>query len=183
LDINPTFGVFFMAKHDARFKVEVVKQYLSGNSGYQEVATTSGVEPSQLRRWVASYRLHGVSGLEKKYSTYSAEFRLEILQRIAREGLSDRQAAALYDIRSTADIGKWRRQYDGGGLGALGPRRKGRLPMAPKPPLKAHPPHEPRTQKELLEELAYLRAENAYLKKLKALSDAERNAALVKKRK
>lgn len=172
-----------MAKHDVRFKVEVVRQYLSGNSGYQEVATTYEVDCSQLRRWVASYRLHGVAGLEKKYSAYSAEFKLEVLQRIEREGLSNRQALALYDIRDPGDIGKWRRQYDGGGLGALGPRRKGRPPMAPKPPPKVSAPNEPRTQKELLEELAYLRAENAYLKKLKALSDAERIAALVKKRK
>jgi len=172
-----------MAKHDVRFKVEVVRQYLSGQSGYQEVAEAYGVDRAQLRRWVASYQLHGVSGLQKKYSAYSAQFKLGVLQRIECEGLSDRQAAALYDIRSAGAIGKWRCQYDGGGLGALGLRRKERPAMAPKPPPKAQPPHDSRTHKELLDELAYLRAENAYLKKLKALSDAERSAALVKKRK
>jgi len=45
-----------------------------------------------------------------------------------------------------------------------------------------HRPDEQRTQEELLQELAYLRAENAYLKKLKALIDAERTQAPVKKR-
>ena len=172
-----------MAKHDLRFKIALVKDYLSGNSSYQDIARSSGVGDSQLRRWVASYRLHGVSGLQKKLSVYSAEFKLEVLQRIEREGLSDRQALALYDIRNPGAIGMWRRQYDGGGLGALAPRRKGRPPVPPKHAPAAHPPAEKRTHKELLDELAYLRAENAYLKKLKALSDAERSAALVKKRK
>jgi len=32
LDINPTFGVFFMAKYDVKFKQEVVQKYLAGGS-------------------------------------------------------------------------------------------------------------------------------------------------------
>ncbi|VGO07892.1 hypothetical protein AMB3_3756 [plant metagenome] len=39
------------------------------------------------------------------------------------------------------------------------------------------------TAEQMREELAYLRAENDYLKKLKALIEAERTEALVKKRK
>ena len=39
------------------------------------------------------------------------------------------------------------------------------------------------TEKQLREEIAYLRAENDYLKKLDALIQAERTEALVKKRK
>ncbi|MDN3702746.1 hypothetical protein QWY96_20855 [Vibrio artabrorum] len=42
---------------------------------------------------------------------------------------------------------------------------------------------ETRTQQELLDELAYLRAENAYLKKLRALIEAKQAAALQTKRK
>ena len=172
-----------MTKYDVRFKVDLVEQYLSGSHGYRELVSAYGIEPSQLRRWVASYRLHGLSGLEKKHSVYNAEFKLKVLQHIARESLSDRQAAALYDIRSAGSIGKWRREYDKGGLVALTPRRKGKTVKPPTSPSKTEASDETRTHKALLEELAYLRAENAYLKKLKALSDAERNAALVKKRK
>jgi len=39
------------------------------------------------------------------------------------------------------------------------------------------------TKEELQEELAYLRAENDYLKKMKALIEAEKTRALVGKRK
>jgi len=181
LDIHPTFGVFFMAKYDERFKLKTVEQYLSGNRSCCEVASASGLEESQLRRWIASYREHGQAGLAKKFSHYSAQFKLEVLERVRRDDLSDSQAAALYDIRSVGDIGKWRRQYDEGGVGALEPKRRGRKPMPHK-----HPPvpvPQDMTVEQLREELAYLRAENDYLKKLKALIDAERTEALVKKRK
>ena len=47
--------------------------------------------------------------------------------------------------------------------------------MSKKPPSPLSPDEE-RSQKELLEELAYLRAENAYLKKLDALIQEEREA-------
>ena len=172
-----------MSKYDVQFKVKLVKQYLSGDCSYRELAGTYAVDISLLRYWVDSYRLHGESGLKHKHSLYSAEFKHKVLQHIARDGLSDRQATALYDIRSIGTIGKWRRAYNEGGSGALMPRRKGKSSMPKKLPPESPSPNETRTQKELLEELAYLRAENAYLKKLKALSDAERTVALVKKRK
>ena len=109
-----------------------------------------------------------------------------MLERVHREGLSDRQTAALYDIRSTAHIGIWRRQYDEGGWGALAPKRKGR-PKTMTKPLSTQPTSpqdgDSRTLEEVLKENEYLRAEVAYLKKLKALIDAERTAALAKKRK
>lgn len=177
-----------MAKYDVQFKVKLVKEYLSGNSGYRLIADTYRVDISQLRYWVASYQHHGVSGLENKRATYSAEFKQQVLQRIEREGLSDRQAAALYNIRSIGTIGKWRRQYntdESGESGVLKPPHKGETQMQmPKQHLpKAPAPDETRTQQELLDELAYLRAENAYLKKLGALIEAKQAAALQKKRK
>lgn len=174
-----------MAKYDVQFKIKLVKEYLSGDSGYRLIADTYEVDISQLRYWVASYRHHGVSGLENKRATYSAEFKQQVLQRIDREGLSDRQAAAVYNIRSIGTIGQWRCQYNTAESGALKPPHKGETQMQmPKKHLpKAPAPDETRTQKELLDELAYLRAENAYLKKLGALIEAKQAAALQKKRK
>ena len=174
-----------MKRYDVPFKVKLVKEYLSGNSGYRLIADTYEVDISQLRYWVASYQHHGVSGLENKRATYSAEFKQQVLQRIEGEGLSDRQAAALYNIRSIGTIGKWRRQYNTDESGVLKPPHKGETQMQmPKQHLpKAPAPDETRTQKELLEELLYLRAENAYLKKLGALIEAKQAAALQKKRK
>ncbi|WP_148253403.1 helix-turn-helix domain-containing protein [Aidingimonas lacisalsi] len=123
-----------------------------------------------------SYRQHGVEGLRKKYRHQSAAFQLLVLERMRREGLSYRQTAALFDIREDGAIGRWERQYHSGGLAALAPTRQGRRPMPQKPP--SPPPEsrsdDERSQEELLEELAYLRAENAYLKKLDALAQEKR---------
>lgn len=174
-----------MARYDEQFKLKAVQQYLGGDASYREVATVYGIEFSQLRRWVASYEAHGRSGLARKSGGYAVQLKLEVLDRARSVGLSDRQLAALYDIRSTGQIGKWREQYDAGGLGALQPQRRGRRSMPPPkaPPDPSHEPDEKPPHKELLEELAYLRAENAYLKKVKALIEAERTEALERKRK
>jgi len=130
---------------------------------------------------VASYELRGSAGLAKKFIHYDAAFKQEVLERIDRDGLSDRQAAALYDIRHAGSINLWRGQYDAGGAGALAPRTKGRRPMPHKYP--PAPTPKDMTEDELRKENAYLRAELDYLKKLKALIQAEQTEALVKKRK
>jgi transposase len=52
----------------------------------------------------------------------------------------------------------------------------------PETPVQSCPDDDERTRQELLDELGYLRAENAYLKKLDALI-REQNAARAKKRK
>lgn len=174
-----------MARYDEQFKLKAVQQYLCGDASYRQVAAACGIESSQLRRWVASFNAHGRCGLARKSGSYDAQLKLQVLDRGRNEGLSDRQLAALYDIRSAAHIGKWRSQYDAGGVSALEPQRRDRRPMPPPkdPPDPVHEPDEKRPRKELLEELAYLRAENAYLKKVKALIEAERTEALKKRRK
>lgn len=170
-----------MTKYDEQFKLKAVKHYVSGKLSYREVAGLHGIEHSMLRRWVSSYEQHGAAGLAKKFSHYDAAFKQGVLERIDRDGLSDRQAAALYDIRHAGSIGIWRAQYDAGGVGALAsqPRRRRTMPHKYPPA----PVSKDMTVEQMQEELAYLRAENDYLKKLKALIQAERTEALVKKRK
>ncbi|CAG2157839.1 IS3 family transposase ISRme12 [Cupriavidus campinensis] len=139
-----------------------------------------------MQRWVASYRQHGQDGLRKKRNPYSTEFKLSVLLRMWREGLSGEQTAALFDIRSPGCIGVWERRYHSGGIDALSPRPRGRpktMPQAIPPKSPAEPvADDERPRKELLKEIEYLRAEVAYLKKLDALVQAKK-AAQQKKRK
>lgn len=100
--------------------------------------------------------------------------------------MSEREAAAWFNIRNRSVIGLWRRQYDEDGLAALSARPRGRSRKMPKqqpvtPP--SCPDDNTRTRQELLEELNYLRMENAYLKKLEALAQAQKQSAQRKKRK
>lgn len=154
-------------RYDERFKLLVVQQCFHDETSLREVARQHGLDHSTVRQWLESYRQHGLLGLRKKYSHRSAAFKLAVLERMWRDGLSQRQTAALFDVRDRSAIGRWEQQYHSGGLSALAPQRKGRRPMAKKPP--SPPPDHERSHEELRKELEYLRAENAYLKKLDAL--------------
>lgn len=170
-----------MSKYDEQFKLEAVQRYLSGLQGYREVAQAYGIDRSMLRRWVASYQQHGAQGLRGQYTRRTTEFKLEVLARIERDKLSDRQAMAIYNLRNAGVLGRWRSQYAVGLLDTPPSRPPHRTPMP-----HTHPPElapKDMTEQQLREEVAYLRAELDYLKKLDALIQAERTEALVKKRK
>jgi len=168
-------------RYDEGFKLLVAQQCLHDDTSLREVARQHGLDHSLVRKWRDNYRQHGVVGLRKKYTHRSAAFKLEVLEMMWRDGLSRRQTEALFDIRESGVIGKWERQYHSGGLTALEPKRKGRRPMTKKPPSPPPPPDAERSHDELLEELAYLRAENAYLKKLDALIREKRATTRGKK--
>jgi transposase len=186
LDVDPTFGVFFMAKHSEQLKLELVKRYLGGDGGMRVLAHQHGVSRTVLRRWVAAYRQHGRDGLRRKREHYDAQFKMSVLVHMWKKGLSREQVAAVFDIRSPGGIAKWEYQYHEGGIDALKPRTRGRRKtMNPPVPEKTAPDSAPdeRTREQLLKENEYLRAEVAYLKKLDALLQAKKQAAQKKKRK
>lgn len=166
-----------MSKYSSLFKQQVVEYYGDGAHSYREVGLRFGLDYSMVRKWVASHAAHGLAGLSKKSSHYDAQFRLSVLERMWKDGLSHRQAAALFDIRSAGCLSAWERQYERGGIEALAPRRRGKPRSMPEPPVTdtgADGPQsdEAKSREELLAELAYLRMENAYLKKLEALTQA-----------
>lgn len=164
-----------MGKYTDQAKLAAVVDYCSGESGLKSVASRHDVDVSMLRQWVAAYRALGEAGVQTKKRTfysYTPEFKLSVLRRMWKDGLSRRQAAALFDIRCFNVIGAWEIKYNRGGLDALkaaptGPRKK----MPDTSPVtdqgKRRDPEPDRHA--TLDELGRLRAENAYLKKLSAL--------------
>lgn len=183
--MDPTFGVFFMARHSESFKLDVVRQYLSARIGARSLARQYGLDHGTVRVWVERYRQHGEQGLRKKFSHYSAQFKLSVLRRMWREELSFRQVAALYDVRAGQNVVvTWERQYHEGGLDALKPNPRGRPKKmtAPKPPSHQAPQaDDTRTLEQLRKENEYLRAQVAYLKKLRALRQEKAQTAQKKR--
>lgn len=169
------------SRYNEDFKLRVVQQCLHDNTSLREVARQHGLDHSLVRTWRERYRQHGVAGLRKQYKHYSAAFKRKVLETMWRDGLSQRQAQAFFNIREMGAIGRWARQYHSSGLTALEPKPKGRRPMTKKPSSTPIPPDGERSQEDLLEELAYLRAENAYLKKLDALIREKEEATRGKK--
>lgn len=164
-----------MTKHTTAFKHSVVEFYGSGERGYREVSKYFGIDNATVRSWVAIHAAHGSAGLMKKFSLYDAAFKLSVLKRMWEDELSLRQTAAIFNIRSRTCISDWEKRYESGGIAALAPRRRGRPRPMPETPIiisqeDAPQNDEVKSREELLAELNYLRMENAYLKKLKALT-------------
>jgi transposase len=173
-----------MAKYDEHFKLSLVQQYLNGTAGYKSIAKDHGVDHEALRRWVLAFRTHGLDGLKKKFSHYSAEFKLTVLQHTWDNALALGQTAALFNIRSPGSLTVWEREYRRAGLEGLAARPRGKpksMSVAPSKPESR--PDEEKSREDLQAELDYLRMENAYLKKLQALVQARPKPASPKKRK
>ncbi len=160
-----------MSRHGACFKRSVVDCYLGGEESYASAGARHGVDASTVRKWVCAYHAHGDGGLTRKYGRYDAAFKLSVLERMRDEGLSYRQTAALFNIRNAGCLAGWEKRYHAGGMEALAPRPRGRPRSMPKPPeAPVASDDEAKSRKELLAELNHLRMENAYLKKLEALT-------------
>ncbi|BCJ05306.1 transcriptional regulator [Pseudomonas sp. RtIB026] len=175
-----------MTKYNLALKQALIEECLSARSVH-EVALKHSLSPSLLRRWIKGYEQHGAAGLTTKYSYYDAQFKLTVLQCIEQDGLSAQQACIRFDIRGPSSIRQWKRLYDEGGLEALHPHRarESRMPrkVSKQPSVSpATPADTELTPEQMLEELEYLRAENAYLKKLDALIQADPRTAQSRKR-
>lgn len=176
-----------MTRYSDSFRVAVVEEWLKGDQGPAAIAKRYGIERSHLRRWVALYEQHGEDGLtKKKYVYYTAELKLLVLQHMRDTGQSYLQTAAHFNIRGLSNLKKWEERYRSGGYDALvnrfsGGRKKVAAPTR-KPDL-GPPKDDQRSREELIAELEYLRMENEYLKKLKALVQARQKAGAPKKSK
>lgn len=180
-----------MSKYSEQFKLAVVEEYLSGFGSCARTGRKHGVSPRLVREWVAAFRHHGQAALKAKPTrvTYDADFKLKVLQHMWANGLTHTEAAATFDIRTHGVLSAWERSYHSGGLEALAPKlshsmKKMTLPGTQKPTeqMESAGDHE-RPREQLIAELNYLRMENAYLKKLKALVQAEREKTQRGKRK
>ncbi|VWD46723.1 putative transposase [Burkholderia contaminans] len=99
-----------MGKYTDQAKLAAARDYCSGESGLKAVAQRHGVNVSSLRQWIAGYRAHGEEGVRTKKrapTNFSVEFKLSVLKRMHEEGLSQRQTAALFNIRRFNVIGEW----------------------------------------------------------------------------
>jgi transposase len=164
-------------KYNYRVRLQCVEAVVKNNIPARVVAAEKGISDSNLRLWVGFYRLYGKEGLKgKKYQFYDVSFKLKVVQTIAKEFLSLKTACARFNIPSEATIVKWKRAYESEGAQGLHNKPKGCQPKM-KPPIKpkAKKSSKPLTrEEELLKELEYLRAENALLKKLQALVQADK---------
>lgn len=152
-----------MSKFSEEFKLKIVKAYLSGEGGAGTIAKKYRVARTCVQQWVAQYEL--TESFTKPKRHFSGEFKLKVLNYQQEHHLSDLQTALIFGITNQGTICAWRKKYITGGTEALF-QKQGRRSKMPK---KSLIPNKPREEWTKDEELAYLRMENEYLKKLTAL--------------
>lgn len=165
-------------KHSLETRLAVVKHYLAGNGGSRATAEFFGVDRTSVRRWSRTYQYHGIDGLSGNRAALSPEFRVAVIQAMTRDALSVREATARFNISNESVVLHWVNVYKETGLSGLLKIKPGRArKVTKKSSHHSQPGKEPEklSLEELLAELRYLRAENAYLKKLKALVQSEKN--------
>ena len=154
---------FSMAKYSDEFKLQVVKEYLTGKIGLKRLAKKYSISSNTaIRTWVAAYKAYGNNGIKRKRNkeVYPVQFKMNNPRLIA----------------------KWNQKFLKEGIEGLQEKAKGCPSMSKK--TKATPTKQEKEmsrEEQLERENELLRLEVAYLKKLKAFR--ENPDAFLEKRK
>ena len=106
-------------------------------------------------------------GIKRTQRRYSGEFKRLVVEAIHQEHLSFHEAARRFNISSHKVIKNWERIYLEEGPEALLQERRGKWPRRKEAPIRQNV--QEANRESLIAEVKWLRAENDYLKKLKAL--------------
>jgi len=153
------------SRYSLEEKLEAVLQIVKDYRSMCSVAKEIGVDKKEVRRWVALYKQFGKDGLSVKKGRYSVEFKLSVMRHMRENDLSYFKTAVMFGIPCGSAIRRWIRTYNEKGVVGTMPKNQDKN----KDIGFNEPDQDGKTKKELLKELQYLRAENAYLKKLQAL--------------
>ncbi|MBU8919068.1 IS3 family transposase [Bacillus sp. FJAT-29953] len=156
-----------MSKFNTEEKIEAVIRYQQGLEGVKSIAKSIGVHHTVLLNWIKQYEHHGVDAFIKPYTSYTTEFKLDVLNYIKETGTSIREAAAIFNIATHSTVQKWQKSFELQGIDALKPTKKGR-PAMKKETNKPQPVEG--SEEALRAEIERLRMENAYFKKVEGLN-------------
>ena len=167
-------------KYSIRQKELAVRSILAGHKSITGAAQELGCMRSAVKRWMAQYREHGVKGFGIRHGSYEGAFKLMVVRHYLKKELSLNQTACYFNVPNESVILGWLKIYKLYGAGGLLKENRGRKrsPMAKKPRKKEQVSSDPAAEKlsALQRENEYLRAENAFLKKLEALVQQEKAA-------
>lgn len=169
--------------------IEIVRKVTQEKKSLEQVSRETIHDVHQVQLYVALYNLYGYREILKNTDRiYTEEFREMVIVDMAKNGLSLLETCVKYRITKRATLRSWKKKYltageSKGKTKTIGMKEKKKekendenyRPRTAKEELayiKAAPTEEIRR---LREENMYLRAENALLKKLGALSTADKS--------
>jgi transposase-like protein len=158
-----------MAKFTAEEKLQAVARYLNGNESYREIGKSLGIDFRHIYKWAKQFEHNGVEAFIKQCTSYTQQFKLDVLNFMTENGSSLTETAAIFNIPAPSSILVWKNQLEKQGIDALQTKKKGRPSMnkesnkQPKQALAAG------SVEALEARIKQLEMENEYLKKLNAL--------------
>ncbi len=155
-----------MSKYSQKLKITIARRYLASETS-DLLGQEYNISARQIRYWGAVYTFNQEQSFLRPKTPYSAKDKLEILTRMQTEVWSIGHTSAFFNLSSPGTLSVWLRNYKAFGVEGLKPKKRG-ITMKNTPPIKPKPAAE-MTESELRDELEYLRAENAVLKKFDAL--------------
>ena len=168
-----------MSKYSRKLKIIIAKRYLSDKSSC-ELSREYNIPSNQIQYWGAVYSFNSEQSFLPPASPYSAKDKFKILTKMQTEDWSLRHTSAFFNLSSPGTLFVWLRNYESFGMEGLKPKKRG-IPLK-KPPIAKPKAANEMTKDELKDELEYLRAENAVLKKLDALLQEKRLRAKKKQK-
>jgi len=173
-------------KYNIKQKQSVVLSILSGRLSIKGAARELGCHKSGIQRWLAQYKQSGIKGFKFRNGHYDGRLKLRVVRYYLKKGLSLNQTASHFKIPNQGIISQWVKIYERSGAVGLSNKPRGRKKsiMTKKPRKKEITSSDSVAQKleELQKEVEYLRAENAFLKKLEALAQQEEAAKVQARR-
>jgi len=160
-----------LKKHSLETREKAV-ELIDRGCGKASLASALAISVSIAEKWIHTYRAVGKEAfldMGSKHRHYDYETKLAAVHDFVDLGMTRQEVMSKHGIANLTQLKKWAKAYREGGPEALRPKPKGR-------PRKGDgDPPEPRTREQELEaENRRLRAEVAYLKKLRALEAAKR---------
>ena len=105
------------AKYTFELKLKAAQDYLSGKKSASDIAFELGMGKygdNRIRQWASLYKANGQEALKPKErnSSYSKEFKEQVVQDYVQNGLSPYELATKYNIPSKTVIDQWIKRYN-----------------------------------------------------------------------
>jgi len=160
-----------MSKYSRELKLIIAKECLGGKSSYT-LANELSISARQIRYWTQVFAIHGTNAFLPSSHASNAKTKLQALKLMWTNSWSLTHTSAVLNQSSPGSLSVWLKTYNESGFRGLQRTSINRPTMTQSNTTQK--PDSEMTIAELKEELAYLRAENAVLKKLEELDQAKR---------